>query len=180
MTRSPRQTAGRPDEAVAAGPPMLDPGRFSQESRRRLSGPGLRSFLGIAGLWGLSEAERLMVLGLPGRSTYFGWIARARDGRDLALPVDALLRISGVLGVHKALRILFGDSVEEEIAWLREPHDAPQFGGQPPMALLVNGTQDGIMLVRRYLDAMRGGVFAAPGALDRDAAPLSDDDIVIA
>ncbi|MGH6947770.1 MAG: MbcA/ParS/Xre antitoxin family protein [Kiloniellales bacterium] len=180
MARNRRRAQRGAEEAIAAGPPMLDAGRFSQENRRRLSGPGLRTFLDIAGLWGLSEAERLMVLGLPGRSTYFGWIARARDGRDLVLPVDALLRISGVLGVHKALRILFGDSTEDALAWLRGPHDAPQFGGQPPMALLVNGTQDGIMLVRRYLDAFRGGVFAAPGTFDHDAAPLSDDDIVIA
>jgi hypothetical protein len=158
---------------------MVDARQFSPENRRRLSGPGLRAFLDIADLWRLTEGERLMVLGLPGRSTYFGWVSRARGGRDLTLPFDTLLRISAVLGVHKALRILFG-SGPEEVAWLREPHHAPTFGGQPPMALLANGTQDGIMLVRRYLDAFRGGVFAAPGAADLGAVPYADDDIVIA
>jgi hypothetical protein len=33
--------------------------------------------------------------------------------------------------------------------------------------------------VRRYLDAWRGGVFAAPNAADKDFTPYSDDDIVI-
>src|SRR3546814_2209594 len=85
----------------------------------------------------------------------------------LPISVDVLLRISAVLGVHKALRILFGGARDEEVAWLRDPHDALSFGGQPPMALLTNGTQDGIMLVRRYLDAFRG-VVAPPGAADLD------------
>lgn len=157
---------------------MVDARPYSPENRRRLSGPGLRAFLAVADLWGLSEHERLMILGLPGRSTYFGWVSRARSGGNLILSLDTLLRISGVLGVHKALRILFG-SASEEVAWLREPHQGPTFGGQPPMALLSNGTQDGIMLVRRYLDAFRGGVFTAPSAFDRELAPYHDDDIVI-
>jgi hypothetical protein len=42
---------------------------------------------------------------------------------------------------------------EDEGAWLKKPHDAPVFGGQSPMNLVTNGTQDGLMLVRHYLDA---------------------------
>lgn len=174
--RNRRSEAGA---SVETAPPAVNAGRFSAENRRRLSGPGLRAFLAIASLWSLSEAERLMILGLPARSTYFNWVSKAQDGRDLTLSVDVLLRISAVLGVHKALRILFGGSRDEEVAWLRDPHDAPAFGGQPPMALLANGTQDGIMLVRRYLDAFRGGTFTAPSTIDRDFEPYSGDDIVI-
>lgn len=169
-------TAQRVEREIAAGPRMLDASRVSGENRRRLSGPGLRTFLNIADLWGLAEAERLRVLGFPGRSTYHGWVTRARAGRDLALPVDTLLRISAVLGIHKALRILF-ETDEEGMAWLKGPHDAPTFGGQPPMMLLTSGTQDALMLVRRYLDAMRGGIFAAPNEADRDFTPYRDDDI---
>ncbi len=170
-------TARRVERDIGAGPRILDASRFSGENRRRLSGPGMRTFLNIADLWGLSEAERLRVLGFPGRSTYHGWASRARAGQEIALPVDTLLRISAVLGIHKALRILF-ETDEEGIAWLQGPHDAPTFGGGPPLALLTSGTQDALMLVRRYLDAMRGGVFAAPNEADRDFTPYRDDDIV--
>lgn len=181
MTRKPhRRTRREPAEAAEAGPPTVGAARFDPRNRRRLSGPGLRAFLNIADLWKLSESERLMVLGLPGRSTYFGWVAKVREDKNLTLPVDVLLRISAVLGVHKALRILFGGSKAEEVAWLREPHDAPVFGGQPPMALLANGTQDGIMLVRRHLDALRGGGTAAPGASEFEFALYSDEDVIIA
>jgi len=35
------------------------------------------------------------------------------------------------------------------------------------------------MLVRRYLDAWRGGSFAAPNSVDKDFTPYTDEDIVI-
>jgi len=163
---------------IAPGPALLGPDRFASQRRERLGAPGLRSFAAIAERWGLSEAQRLSVLGFPGRSTYHQWLAKSRQRENLLLPVDTLLRISAVLGIHKGLRILFGRE-EDERAWLTKPHDAALFGGQPPLALVTNGTQDGLMLVRRYLDAWRGGVFAAPNAADRDLPPYVDDDIIL-
>ncbi len=173
----PRRAGLAQSDPTEIGPAILDETRFAPEHRRRLSRPGLQTFINLAEQWQLSEGERLRILGLPGRSTYHGWVARARRGEELTLPVDVLLRISGILGIHKGLRILFGSS-QDALAWLRGPHRGPLFGGQPPIALITNGTQDGIMLVRRYLDAWRGGDFAAPNAADRDAPPFSDSDIV--
>jgi Protein of unknown function (DUF2384) len=139
----------------------------------------MRTFVAIADLWALSHEERLLVLGLPSRSTYYGWARAARDGDDVTLPTDTLLRISAVLGIHKALRILFASDAEG-LRWLRGPHAALVFGGQPPIALVLGGTQDGLMLVRRFLDAARGGLFMAPNAADDAASALSDEDIVFA
>src|SRR5947208_3109101 len=118
---------------VATGPSLLSPGRFAPKERERLGGPGLRTFAAIAELWGLSETQRLHVLGFPGRSTYHHWLGKARERKRLLLPVDSLLRISAVLGIYKALQILFARE-EDEKAWLTKPHDAPAFGGQPPLA----------------------------------------------
>lgn len=163
---------------VAAGPAFLSSTRFEPKARERLGAPALRTFAAITEGWGLSEAQRLSVLGFPGRSTYHYWLAKARDRKPVLLPVDTLLRLSSVLGIHKDLAILLGRP-EDEGAWLQKPHDAPVFGGQPPINLVTSGTQDGLMLVRRYLDAWRGGVFAAPNGADRNFEPYSDDDIVI-
>ncbi len=168
---------------ISAKPSLPDPGPsagqlFAASDRKRLGGPGLRAFIAIADLWGLGEAERMRMLGLPGRSTYFGWLAKARADAPLSLPLDTLLRISAVLGIHKALRILFADDAEA-LAWLRGPNSGPLFGGQPPLTLAANGTQDGLLLLRRHLDAWRGGLFSAPlPALDDLATPIGDDDIV--
>ena len=48
--------AAQASPTVVAGPDILEPGRFAPPNRRRLSGPGLRTFLAIADLWGLTEA----------------------------------------------------------------------------------------------------------------------------
>jgi hypothetical protein len=167
-----------PHQDLAAGPAFLSPDRFEPKARARLGGPALRTFVAIADAWNLSESQRLSMLGFPGRSTYHYWLAKARNRKEVLLPVDTLLRLSAVLGIHKDLRILFARP-EDEAAWLKNPHDAPVFGGQPPLNLVTNGTQDGLMLVRRYLDAWRGGVFAAPNAADSNSMPYSDDDLVI-
>lgn len=174
----PLVTAARPSERDL--PPtrfLLDAARFSPPNRRRLSGPGLRTFLAIADVWRLTEVERLLVLGGPSRSTFYGWVKAARDHQDVTLPTDTLIRISAVLGIHKSLRILF-QTEHDGVEWLRGPHRSQPFGGQPPLALVTGGTQDGLMAVRRFLDAARGGVFMPPNEADADALPLSDDDIV--
>ncbi len=171
--------APHPPEATPPGAYVLDASRFAPANRRRLSGPGMRTFLAIADLWALTEEERLLALGLPSRSTYYGWVKAAREHGDLMLPADTLIRISAVLGIHKALRILF-PTEREGVEWLRDPHQAQPFAGQPPIALVTGGTQDGLMAVRRFLDAARGGVFMAPNAADGDTPPLADDDIVFA
>ena len=95
MPQGVRSTAA----TVAAGPDRLDDARFAPANRRRLSAPALRTFLAIADLWGLNETERRMILGLPSRSTYHGWVKLARGHGEVTLDVDVLTRMSAVLGV---------------------------------------------------------------------------------
>lgn len=173
MTPKPAQKAA----ATAPEIRKLSPDRFSPANRRRLSAPGLRTFLAIADLWDLSEEERLHVLGLPPRSTYYNWVKAVRGHRDITLDVDVLIRISAVLGIHQALGVLQPDE-RAAASWLRTPHEALVFGGRPPMALLACGTQDGLMTVRRFLDAARGGLYMPPNALDADGHAYTDRDIV--
>jgi hypothetical protein len=168
----------RPDEASAKGPDRLDATRFAPANRRRLSGPGLRSFVAIADLSGLTEEQRRLALGLPSRSTYHSWVKTVREHGEVTLGVDVLLRISAVLGIHQALGILF-QTEHDGVAWLRSPHGATVFGGAPPLAFVSSGTQDGLLTVRRFLDAARGGVYMAPNELDAGFARYTDADIVV-
>jgi hypothetical protein len=165
-------------EPAPEGLPTLGQDRFRPDRRRKLSGPGLRAFLNVADEWGLSEQERLRVLGLPARSTFHGWVAKVRQWNDITLSVDELARISAVLGIYKGLKIIFSRD-EDAARWVRSSNGGPTFGGQAPLALITSGSQDALMLVRRHLDAWRGGMFAAPvPGFERDVAPLSDDDLV--
>lgn len=156
----------------------FDAKRFDGRNRRRLSGPGLRTFVAISDLWRLSEAERLLILGSPARSTYQNWTKSVREHRDIVLSVDELTRISLILGIHAALMILH-KSEADALAWLRTPHGGQVFGGQRPLDLIISGTQDGLHSVRRFLDAARGGIYMEPNALDRDSQPYTDADIVL-
>ncbi len=164
--------------AIEPGPDRLDPARFSPTSRRKLSAPGLRTFLAIADLWGLNEGQRRLILGLPSRSTFHHWAKTAREHGEITLDVDVLLRISAVLGIHQALGILHADE-REAVAWLRRPNMALPFAGQAPLALIACGMQDGLLTVRRFLDAARGGLHMAPNAADRDSRPYTEADLVI-
>lgn len=155
----------------------LDVSRFSPENRRRLSAPALRTFLAIADLWGLREEERRLMLGLPSRSTYHSWAKQAREHGAFTLDVDVLLRISAVLGIHQALGVLYGSDAEA-VAWLRGQQDGGIFGGRPPRELMTSGTQDGLLAVRRFLDAARGGLYMQPNSIDAAFTPYEDGDIV--
>jgi len=162
---------------IEPGPVGLDPSRFEPAKRRALSAPALRTFVAIADLWGLSEDQRRRILGYPSRSTYQNWCKQAREHGAFTLSVDELTRISAVLGIHQGLRILF-PTEPAGIEWLRTPHKAIPFGGQPPLHLLTSGSQDALLTVRRFLDGARGGLYMQPNAIDQGFRPYEDSDIL--
>ncbi len=159
------------------GVQRLDGSRFAPANRRRLSAPALRTFLAIADLWGLTEEQRLLVLGCPARSTYHNWCKRARAHDAITLDVDVLMRISAVLGIHQALGVLF-PTERQGVEWLNTPHGAIVFGGRRPLDLLTGGSQDGLLTVRRFLDDARGGLYMPPNSIDAAFEPYTDAEIL--
>ena len=170
------QRETKPGEAEQ-GPQRLDNMRFSRSNRARLSGPALRTFLAISDLWGLTKDQRIAVLGYRSSSTYHSWCKQAREHGALTLDADVLTRISAVLGIHQALGVLF-PSERVGIEWLRTPHKAVVFGGQPPLNLVTSGSQDGLLTVRRFLDAARGGLYMQPNAIDVEFTPYTNSELV--
>ncbi len=138
----------------------LDPDRRRDPKvRKQLSGPAMRAFFQIADAWNLAVGEQIALLGYPAESTYFKYKALAsRAERDTdgvgTLSFDTLVRISLVLGIFKALHILYAD---EALAnrWVKLPNSNPLFGGKPALALMTSGI-DGLHQVRRLLDGRRG------------------------
>ncbi len=111
---------------------------------------GLTAFFSITSEWGLDTDQQRTLLGSPGRSTFFKWKKQLRG----QLSRDTLDRISYLLGIYKALHILFPPHSVEQ--WLRNPNDAPLFGGQSPLDYMLGGSLIALADVRRYLDAARG------------------------
>ncbi|WP_132998724.1 MbcA/ParS/Xre antitoxin family protein [Luteimonas arsenica] len=119
--------------------------------RRDLAAPALRAFFNIADRWGLGNEQERVLLGSPGRSTFYRW------KRDLSgqLPHDVLERISYILGIYKALHLIFGNEQQAD-AWISRANDAPLFGGRSALDRMLGGQVADLFVVRQYLDAQRG------------------------
>lgn len=116
-----------------------------------LGGPALRAYFAIAQAWGLKNAEARRLLGDPPESTWYKW-KKLQDGHPGR---DVLERISYVLGIYKALHILFPDPTRAD-AWLRKPNAALPFGGGSALDRMLSGNVADLYVVRSYLDAQRG------------------------
>jgi hypothetical protein len=135
---------------AVVSPPNGDKGRLVLASPAGGS-TALRAFVRIAELWNLSVAEQLVLLGLSSRSTYFKW----RKDPEARLPRDTLERISYLLGIYKALQVLLPNTGAAD-AWVRQPNEAPPFGGRSALERMLSGNVSDLYLVRQYLDAERG------------------------
>jgi uncharacterized protein (DUF2384 family) len=132
--------------------PLSGEAVLTQEDLARLSGPGIRAFFAIAERWQLGVEDQMALLDLDARSTFFQW----RKAAPAKLNRDRLERISHVLGIYKALRILFPLDAAAD-AWVKKPNQALLLGGKPALALMTTGGITGLAAVRNYLDAQRGG-----------------------
>jgi uncharacterized protein (DUF2384 family) len=112
-------------------------------------GPGLRAFENIANAWKLSSQQRWILLGIP-ESTYY----RYKREPDTARPSrDTFERISHVLGIYKALHVLF-PSGEYADRWIHDGNGA--FNGRSALDRMMGENVTDLADVRRYLDAERG------------------------
>ena len=125
----------------------------TQPSSRDLSAAGLRAFFNIVRDWNLSTDEQMVLLGAPGRSTFFKWKS-APEAAELKR--DTLERLSYLLGIYKALQVLLPAPAAAD-AWIKKPNDAPLFAGQSALARMLGGNVADLVAVRQYLDARRGG-----------------------
>ena len=125
----------------------------TKPSSRDLSAAGLRAFFNIARDWNLNTDEQMVLLGAPGRSTFFKWKS-APEAAELKR--DTLERLSYLLGIYKALQVLLPATSAAD-AWIKKPNDAPLFAGQSALARMLGGNVADLVAVRQYLDARRGG-----------------------
>jgi hypothetical protein len=110
----------------------------------------LRAFFELAECWRLSVDEGRTLLGQPARATWFQW----KNGRIGRMPPDVIRRISWLLGIWKALQILFPDPSRAD-AWVRRPNQL--LGGQSALQRMLAGDVSDLAEVRNLLDHVRGG-----------------------
>ncbi|KXF75032.1 hypothetical protein ATN84_20300 [Paramesorhizobium deserti] len=112
------------------------------------AGAMFRATLNLFRLWEITDDQAAVLLDLPVR-TYRRWKAGELGRMDR----DTKARLSNLVGIHKALRLIFREP-QRGYAWVKASNTA--FGERSALDIMLGGELTDLMRVRRYLDAERG------------------------
>lgn len=130
--------------------PLVD--LTAKEERERLSPAAVRTFFNIMARWGVRDEDARTLLGGMSNGPFY----EMKKNSDRTLDADRLTRISYLIGIFKALNILYSEALADQ--WIRRPNDNPIFAGRTPLTYMTRGGQPAMQTVRRLLDARRGGM----------------------
>ena len=119
--------------------------------RERLSPDAARAFFNIMACWKIRDDDSRRLLGGISNGAYYAM----KKGPVRTLDEDRLRRISYLVGIFKALNVLYSEGLAD--AWMQRPNSNRIFGGMTPYEYLVKGGLPAFATVRRLLDARRGG-----------------------
>ena len=120
-----------------------------KENRTRLSPAAIKGLLRIATHWKLRDDDTRGLLGGISNGSFYTLKNRAKT-----LDEDQLTRISLLIGIYKALNVLYGQKLAD--AWITLPNTNPMFGGDSPLNYVRKGGIPAFLRVRQLLDARRG------------------------
>ena len=140
--------AGYPATPLAPAPV---PDLSSIKERERLTPGALGAFFNIMDAWKVRAEDARALLGGVSNGRFYAM----KQGRGRALDQDRLQRVSLLVGVFKALNILYSRELAD--AWVGLPNDNRLFGGRTPLTAMLQGGLPTMLQVRRLLDARRGG-----------------------
>lgn len=130
--------------------PLID---FSlKDERDRLSPSAIKAFFKIMTKWNVRDEDARTLLGGVSNGQFY----ELKKNPDRTLDADTLTRISFLIGIFKALNILYSTKLAD--AWVQRLNTNPIFGGQTALAYMMKGGVPAMQTVRRLLDARRGGV----------------------
>ncbi|WP_374691136.1 antitoxin Xre-like helix-turn-helix domain-containing protein [Accumulibacter sp.] len=124
----------------------------SRAERERLSKSALQGFFNLAAAWRLRDEDARELLGGLSSSAFYEW----KKNPDRLLEVDRITRISYLIGIYKSLHILYGDKLADE--WVSLPNGNRIFAGRSPLAFMLGGGLLAMQMVRKLLEARRGGI----------------------
>jgi hypothetical protein len=117
----------------------------------RLSPSAVKAFLMISEVWKLRDEDARQVLGGISNGAFYELKKKSRATLDQ----DRMTRISALIGIFKALNILYSKNLADR--WVQLPNENPMFEGETPLAYMIKGGQPAMMRVRQLLDSRRGG-----------------------
>jgi len=123
----------------------------ARAERERLSPAALRAFFRIMERWSVRDEDARALLGGVTNGPFY----EMKRQPDRLIDTDRLTRISYLIGIFKALRILHSERLADQ--WVQLPNQGAIFGGQAPLAYMIRGGLPAMQTVRRLLDARRAG-----------------------
>lgn len=129
----------------------------SRAVQEKLSPVAIRAFFRMAAHWQLRDEDaRGLIGGVSNGSFYQLKRGPVKAAGAKTLDQDKLTRVSLLVGIFKALNILYSTKLAD--AWVQLPNSNPIFGGQTPLAYMLRGGLPAMLRVRQLLDARRGGL----------------------
>ena len=122
-----------------------------KENRTRLSPAAIKGLLRIAMHWNLRDEDTRVLLGGMSSGSFYA----LKNRTTKMLDEDQLTRISLLIGIYKALNILYSEKLAD--AWITLPNTNPMFGGDSPLNYVKRGGIPAFVRLRQLLDARRGG-----------------------
>lgn len=126
---------------------------LTSKSERERLGPGaVRAFFNIMAVWKVRDEDARALLGGLSNGPYYRWKKQA----PRLVATDVLQRISYLVGIFKALNILHDAPLADK--WVHLPNRNMMFDGATPLDTMRRGGLPALQMVRRLLDARRGGL----------------------
>ena len=120
--------------------------------RERLSPAAVAAFFNMMAKWKVADAQARQLLGGISSGSYYN----LKKDPSRTLDEDRLRRVSYLIGIFKSLNILYSEELADR--WISLPNRNRIFQGRAPLDLLLRGGIPAFELVRRLLDARRGGM----------------------
>ncbi|EQD25597.1 MAG: hypothetical protein D084_Lepto4C00066G0002 [Leptospirillum sp. Group IV 'UBA BS'] len=102
--------------------------------------------------WAVSTSDQLGMLGLSTDNR--AALSRYRNGEPIASNRDSIERAGHLLAIHKNLRLLFPHNRDLAYQWMSARNKA--FEEKTPVEVICEFGFAGLLMVRSYLDRMRG------------------------
>jgi Protein of unknown function (DUF2384) len=123
----------------------------AKENQARLSPAAIKGLIGVASHWKLRDEDTRQLLGGMSSGSFYD----LKSGSRKILNADQLTRISLLIGIYKALNILYSPTLAD--AWIALPNTNPMFAGDTPLNYVKRDGIPAFLRVRQLLDARRGG-----------------------
>lgn len=123
----------------------------NRDVQERLSRSAISAFFKVAQVWQLHDESARHLLGGVSNGVFY----QLKRGHKKTLHQDKLTRISLLLGIFKALNLLYSRKLAD--AWVNLPNSNPMFEAEAPLTYMIKGGVPALVRVRQLLDARRGG-----------------------